>query len=154
MYKIPLNRTVLASIRTCKMSTTAAGPKLHEWLCILPDVPGMHDKRLEVRPLHFAGVKALVDEGFLTWGGELQYPGSGWVLNDGKGAALNDLPADDNDAKTYSFYGSVLTAVAASKEEVIRRLKEDPYSKAGVWDWEKAQIMPYKCAVREPMRKL
>jgi hypothetical protein len=73
--------------------------------------------------------------------------------NDGEGAALNDIPADDNDAKTYSFYGTVMTAVAASKEEVVGQLKEDPYAKAGVWDMEKAQIMPYKCAVRVPLKK-
>jgi hypothetical protein len=71
MYKTSLRRSLLASVRTRKMSTNNnTGPKLHEWLCILPDVPGTHEKRLEVRPLHFAGVKALVDEGFLTWGGE------------------------------------------------------------------------------------
>ncbi|KAA8896547.1 hypothetical protein FN846DRAFT_893268 [Sphaerosporella brunnea] len=123
---------------TTTTTTTSSGDQKWEWLCILPDFPGVHEKRLEVRPLHFAGIQALVEEGFLTWGG----------------AALNDLPSDANDAKTFSFHGSVLTVVGTRKEEVLAKLKEDPYAKAGVWDMEKAQIMPYKCAVREPLKPL
>jgi len=56
------------------------------------------------------------------------------------GAVLNGVPTDNADAKTYDFHGSMLTAVAATREEVIARLKEDPYTKHGVWDWDKAQI--------------
>jgi hypothetical protein len=36
----------------------------------------------------------------------------------------------------------VLTVTAATKEEVIEKLKNDPYTKGEVWDWEKAQIFP------------
>ncbi|KAI5857198.1 hypothetical protein BZA05DRAFT_387555 [Tricharina praecox] len=131
-----LSKPLLRPITRATMSTATAVPK-HEWLCILPDIPGVHEKRLEIRPLHFAGIQALVADGFLTWGG----------------AALNDVPKDNTDAKTFDFHGSVLTAVAATRDEVVARLKEDPYTKHGVWDWEKAQIFLFKCAVREPLKK-
>jgi hypothetical protein len=36
----------------------------------------------------------------------------------------------------------VLTVTATTKEEVIEKLKNDPYTKGEVWDWEKAQIFP------------
>lgn len=36
----------------------------------------------------------------------------------------------------------MLTVTAATKEEVIEKLKNDPYTKGDVWDWEKAQIFP------------
>jgi hypothetical protein len=81
MYKILLHLTLLASaIRTPLLASAVptytrnmsiiTSPKVYEWLCILPDVPGAHEKRLQTRPLHLAGVQKLVDEGFITWGGE------------------------------------------------------------------------------------
>lgn len=33
--------------------------------------------------------------------------------------------------------GSVMLAYAASEEEVVKKLKEDVYTKNEVWDWEK-----------------
>lgn len=44
--------------------------------------------------------------------------------------------------------GSVMIAHAATKEEVIERLKKDIYTTSGVWDWDKVQIYPFKSAVR------
>ena len=38
--------------------------------------------------------------------------------------------------------GSIMLALAESKEEVLAALKEDVYSTAGVWDWEKVTIQP------------
>ncbi|TGZ83161.1 YCII-related domain protein [Ascodesmis nigricans] len=109
-----------------------SAPKF-EFLCILPDKEGVREKRLEIRPLHFAGLQKLVEEGFLTWGG----------------AMLNTVPTDD----TLDFKGSALTAYASSKEELMEKLNSDPYAVHGVWDMEKAQIIPFKCALREPLQK-
>ena len=36
--------------------------------------------------------------------------------------------------------GSVVLAEAESKEEVIRTLKDDIYSKNEVWDWDKVRL--------------
>ncbi|KAF8242238.1 hypothetical protein K440DRAFT_639372 [Wilcoxina mikolae CBS 423.85] len=115
---------------------SSSSPKLQEWLCIFPDQEGAHKRRLEARPSHFEGVNASVSEGFITWAG----------------AVLNEVPADSN-PQNFKFYGSVLTVTGATKEEVIEKLKNDPYTKGEVWDWEKAQIFPFLCAVREPLKK-
>jgi hypothetical protein len=40
-----------------------------------------------------------------------------------------------------------MVAYAASKEEVIEKLKKDVYSQNEVWDWEKVQIYPFRSAV-------
>ncbi|CAG8021684.1 unnamed protein product [Penicillium salamii] len=42
-----------------------------EFLCILPDKPGVHAKRMEVRPSHLEGVKPHVASGAIVAGGEL-----------------------------------------------------------------------------------
>ena len=43
----------------------------------MPDKEGAHQKRLDVRAAHFAGVQKLVDDGFMTMGGALPVaPGS------------------------------------------------------------------------------
>ena len=53
------------------------------------------------------------------------------------------MPPDSN-PQNFKFWGSVMTAVGATREEVIEKLKNDPYSQADVWDWDKAQIMPVR----------
>ena len=35
-----------------------------------------------------------------------------------------------------------MLAVAESKEDVVRQLKEDIYFKSGVWDWDRVQVYP------------
>ena len=38
--------------------------------------------------------------------------------------------------------GSVMLALAESREEVIKVLQEDVYYKSGIWNWERVQIYP------------
>ncbi|KAI5813462.1 hypothetical protein BZA77DRAFT_346363 [Pyronema omphalodes] len=114
-----------------KMSSASAPPKI-EWLCILPDQEGARERRLATRPRHFEGIGALVNSGFLTMGGAL----------------LNEPPKDGN-PQNFDFSGSVVVATGETKEEVIEKLKQDPYTTENVWDWEKAQIIPFLCAVRQ-----
>ncbi|KAI1439275.1 hypothetical protein GGR50DRAFT_690619 [Xylaria sp. CBS 124048] len=104
-----------------------------EWLVVIPDKPGMHEKRLEVRAQHLIGAKELSDKGFVKTGG----------------AIFNEKP-EGNDASKFSFYGSTIICEAESKEEVIEALRQDIYSKSGVWDVENAQIWPAKIAVWAP----
>jgi hypothetical protein len=47
--------------------------------------------------------------------------------------------------------GSALVIVASSKEEVIERLKSDIYGSSGVWDIDKAQIWPFRSAIRSSL---
>ena len=44
--------------------------------------------------------------------------------------------------KTPNMNGSALVAVAESREEALRFVKEDVYTTQGVWDVEKVQIYP------------
>lgn len=54
------------------------------------------------------------------------------------------LPQSDPPLKDEEipYAGSVMVVTAVSEEEVKRRMAEDPYTKGGVWDVEKARIMP------------
>ena len=38
--------------------------------------------------------------------------------------------------------GSIMLALAESKEDVLKVLQKDLYFKEGVWDWNKVQIHP------------
>ncbi|KAJ4409215.1 hypothetical protein N0V85_004117 [Neurospora sp. IMI 360204] len=118
-------------IRT--MATAAAGKKI-EWLVVVPDFEGVGEKRLEVRPDHFAGLGKNVDNGVFQMGG----------------AVLSEPPTSD-DPKTFKFAGSTVVLLAESREEVIKILKEDIYAQKGVWDVDNAQMWPFKCAFRFPV---
>ncbi|KAH0358622.1 hypothetical protein KCU89_g19500, partial [Aureobasidium melanogenum] len=47
--------------------------------------------------------------------------------------------------------GSVMMAVASSKEEVLEKIKKDVYAGQGVWDMDKIQIFPFKSAIRSAL---
>ncbi|KAI6251675.1 hypothetical protein MCOR07_008742 [Pyricularia oryzae] len=65
------------------------------------------------------------------------------------GALLDEVPKDDDPA-SLKMSGSTLVAVASSREEIMEVLKADPYAKEGVWDLDKVQMWPFKCAFRKP----
>ncbi|KAK3352003.1 hypothetical protein B0H65DRAFT_142492 [Neurospora tetraspora] len=119
-------------IRT--MATAAAAGKKIEWLVVVPDFEGVGEKRLEVRPDHFAGLGKNIENGVLQMGG----------------AVLSEPPTSD-DPKTFKFAGSTIVLLAESREEVIQILKEDVYAQKGVWDVDNAQMWPFKCAFRFPV---
>jgi hypothetical protein len=47
---------------------------------------------------------------------------------------MEDVPRDGESPR---LKGSIMLALAASKQEVVDALKSDPYFKSDVWDWEK-----------------
>lgn len=47
-----------------------------------------------------------------------------------------------------AMIGSVLVAVAETKDQVIERLRKDLYTERKVWDWNKVQIYPFNSTVR------
>ncbi|ELQ42864.1 hypothetical protein OOU_Y34scaffold00192g50 [Pyricularia oryzae Y34] len=98
--------------------TSEATPRKYEWLVVIPDLPGVLDKRFIVRPQFI-------------------------------GALLDEVPKDDDPA-SLKMSGSTLVAVASSREEIMEVLKADPYAKEGVWDLDKVQMWPFKCAFRKP----
>ncbi|KAJ5963505.1 uncharacterized protein N7479_003381 [Penicillium vulpinum] len=110
----------------------SSAPAKKEFLCILPDKPGVQAKRIEVRPKHLEGVKPHVESGAIVGGG----------------AMFNSHPAE---GETPSFKGSMMLAVAENEAEVLKLLNQDIYVTAGVWDMENAQIIPFKSAVRQAL---
>lgn len=61
------------------------------------------------------------------------------------GAMLNAHPAD---GETPSFKGSMMLAVAENEAQVLELINKDIYATSGVWDMEKAQIIPVCYAER------
>ncbi|TKX18706.1 hypothetical protein C1H76_9496 [Elsinoe australis] len=103
----------------------------NEWLVIMKDKPNSLEARMKVRPQHLEALKPQVEAGQ-------------WVFG---GAMLASPPSDGK----LDIEGSVMLGVAATKEEVLARLKQDVYATSGVWDIDNVQIIPFKCAVRKPM---
>ncbi|KAL1849082.1 hypothetical protein Plec18167_006860 [Paecilomyces lecythidis] len=103
-----------------------------EFLCIVPDKPGVGAKRIEIRPSHLTGLKPLLESGSVVAGG----------------AMFEEHPAE---GQTPNFKGSMIIAVANSAAEVKEIISNDIYAKEGVWDVENAQIIPFKSAVRLPI---
>ena len=67
------------------------------------------------------------------------------------GALLDEEVKDDgHGGEGLKINGSVMMALAESKEEVLAALKEDVYSTAGVWDWEKVTIHPVSTSCYTP----
>ncbi|KAK4201463.1 hypothetical protein QBC40DRAFT_278261 [Triangularia verruculosa] len=124
-------RTHQQPIRT--MTSTEIPHKI-EWLVVVPDFPGAHEKRLEVRPQHFGALRPAVDAGVFKMGG----------------AVLNEPPQGADPAK-FSFAGSTIVISASSREEIKELLRGDVYAKEGVWDVENAQMWPFLCAFRFPV---
>ncbi|KAK3628213.1 hypothetical protein LTR56_018727 [Elasticomyces elasticus] len=81
---------------------------------------------------HLANLKPNVESGF-------------WVM----GGASLDEPVKEGEAAKIN--GSVMMAVADTKEEVLAKIKEDLYYTSGVWDVEKIQIFPFKSAIRSAL---
>ena len=52
---------------------------------------------------------------------------------------LEEVPKESEGLK---IMGSVMLALAESREDVVKALQEDIYYKSGVWDWDKVQIHP------------
>ncbi|TKA24717.1 hypothetical protein B0A50_05705 [Salinomyces thailandicus] len=86
-----------------------------EWMVILPDAPNMLPKRMEVRPDHLNNLKPQVESGH-------------WVF----GGASLDAPIKEGEPPKIN--GSVMLAVADTKEEVMKSVKNDVYFQSGVWD--------------------
>jgi len=90
------------------------------------------ERRLKVRPTHFANLKKGLESGF-------------WVMG---GAILNEVPKEEG---ALDFKGSAMIAVAESEEAVIEQLKKDVYAENDVWDFSKIQIYPFKGAFRKEL---
>ncbi|KAH6874721.1 hypothetical protein B0T10DRAFT_202320 [Thelonectria olida] len=119
-------------ITTRTMASSITVPKgKFEFLVVAPDKPGTREKRLEVRNQHFQNMAPHIEDG-------------SWKMG---GAILNGVPKDDSPS-SLDFAGSTLVVVADSVEAVRAELSTDIYATTGVWDMDKVQIYPLKCAFR------
>ncbi|POS85352.1 hypothetical protein EPUL_000706, partial [Erysiphe pulchra] len=100
--------------------TEESRENLIEWLIIIPDQPGKLEERMAVRPKHIEALGEGHKEGFWKMGG----------------AYLEDLPSN-KDGGPMKIQGSAMIAKASSREEVLKRLKEDIYARENIWDFEK-----------------
>lgn len=100
---------------------------------ILPDIPGC--SRPATRPKHLK--RAAEMPGFFRMGGAYleKHP---------------ETPEEATDEK-LKFQGSAMLVVAESEEDVMEKLKVDPYVVEGVWDLSKARIWHFKTAVSQPL---
>ncbi|KAF3004573.1 hypothetical protein E8E14_005008 [Neopestalotiopsis sp. 37M] len=126
-----IHRAMSSDASRPAITTPPAGK--YEFLVVIPDKAGAQQKRLEVRPKHFAGLTDLVEQGIFKVGG----------------ATLHDVP-EGTDAAKWSFHGSTVVMVAESVEACKEILRKDIYSTSGVWDVDNAQIWPVKLAFRYP----
>lgn len=142
-------------------SSTSTSRK--EFLCIIPDYPGSVAKRMEVRPYVFSSkpwerrVKMVLTTGQETpRGNQAACPGrlccSGWwviwciymsvlLTLTNAGGMFNAHPSEDS-SEPPSFNGSAMIVLAESAEHVRRVMAADIYATAGVWDVEKASVIP------------
>ncbi|KAL9128634.1 MAG: hypothetical protein Q9217_002730 [Psora testacea] len=117
----------------------ATGQQKQEWLVIVPDHEGMLEERMKVRPFlradrkHFEKLPPkLKDSAPCTYK---------------VGGALLDEPVKEGG--NLKMNGSFLLAVAETREEVIKTLREDIYTTARVWDWNRIEIHPVsRCPLR------
>lgn len=77
------------------------------------DVPDSLEKRMAVRPEHYARMQALVDEGRLSFAGPFPKEPGG-------------------DPTKVGFAGGLIVADFESREAAERWINDDPYSAAGV----------------------
>ncbi|KAJ9612965.1 hypothetical protein H2200_002906 [Cladophialophora chaetospira] len=106
---------------------------LQEYLVVIPDVENVSPEvRAEARPIHLQDIQPEIDAGAVVMGGALLSK----MSQPGQPPAVN---------------GSVLLVHMENDAAVRRRLENDIYTKKGVWDVSKAQVIQIKCGFRKPM---
>lgn len=96
-----------------------------QYLIQVPDQPGTQATRVNTRQAHIEGCMHLIDSGELSYFGVtlMQHP------VEGKATEIN---------------GSIMVLEAESESAVRDFLERDAYTRAGVWDIQKAKIWPFR----------
>ncbi|KAJ9606667.1 hypothetical protein H2200_008675 [Cladophialophora chaetospira] len=101
-----------------------------DWIVLIPDHENALEKRLKARPSHLEGLKPRIESDM-------------WVMG---GATVSAPPVE---GQQKQFNGSCVVARARSRDEVLEELRKDIYAREGVWNLEKAQILPVILSVNE-----
>lgn len=141
---------------------------LQEWLVIIPDHKGALEKRIAARPQHVEGLKSDREDMWL-WGGEFRSLSSCLSLplfssllslsarsfhsltRSQQGAMLEEPYSATESSGPPKMKGSACLVGAATREEVIERVKQDIYVKSGVWNLEEMQIVPFRSVIRKAL---
>ena len=105
----------------------------YDWLVQIPDYPNAQPHRISNLPAHLSYNKPLIVAGQM-------------VLS---GPTLSSQPKSADEVPDMN--GSVMLLKASGEEEVWEMIRENPYAKVGVWDLDRVQITPMRCAVRTGM---
>lgn len=95
---------------------------LTEFFAIVPDYPSA--SRPQIRPVHLAHATAPGNP--YRFGGAFKPP--------------HASPTDDSSG----YVGSAMVVMGESVDDVLKKLREDPYAKGGVWDVDRARVFPFK----------
>ena len=104
-----------------------------EWLVQIPDHPDVLQSRMAHLSAHLSYNKTTVEAGQLVMVGP--------TLSEHPKSADQGLPMN----------GSVMVLKVSSEDEVWQIIKENPFATTGIWNVDKAVVMPIKCVVRTPL---
>jgi hypothetical protein len=65
--------------------------------------------------------------------------------------AMLEEPIKQGDTSTPKMKGSAMLIGAATREEVLERVKKDVYVGEGVWDVSQVQVIPFRSALRKAL---
>ncbi|KAI0010262.1 hypothetical protein F4779DRAFT_616838 [Xylariaceae sp. FL0662B] len=107
--------------------------QLNDFLVQIPDRPNALSARMSNVAAHLSHNKVDIEAGRLVMAGP----------------TLAHHPQTAEEAPPVT--GSALLVRAGSESEVRRIIAENPYGKLGVWDLDKATVVPFRCMVRTPL---
>ncbi|PYH91406.1 hypothetical protein BO71DRAFT_432904 [Aspergillus ellipticus CBS 707.79] len=104
-----------------------------QWMCYIPDRPGVRDLKARLRTAHLSHLLPFLDRTVIA---------SGSLAN---GGSEN---GEDSDST-----GSVYVFTAEDEETVRGYIDDDLYTRHGVWDVERAQITPFDSSLPTKARE-
>ncbi|KAI1085464.1 hypothetical protein F5B20DRAFT_5030 [Whalleya microplaca] len=107
--------------------------QLNDFLVQIPDKPNALPSRMSNLAAHLSHNKIDIEAGRLVMAGPT--------------LAQHPKTADE----ALPITGSAMLVKAGSESEVRQIIAANPYGKLGVWDLEKATVVPFRCVVRTPL---
>lgn len=105
--------------------SSGSGPASRQFLVQVSDLPDSQEKRSKTKQAHIEECTPLIESGKLSY----------------FGVTLSEHPTENG---LLEINGSVMVLEAESETIVRNFLRRDAYSRAGVWDVEKAKIWLFK----------
>ncbi|KAK9418681.1 putative YCII-related domain-containing protein [Seiridium unicorne] len=103
-----------------------------ERLVVLPDMPNVLARRVEIRPRHSPNFVRLHDYGYVSWAGP--------IFEEHIDADISKRP----------FKGSVMVVNDNDWSGFMEKVKSDIYVKERIWDMDKASFIPFRTLMRRP----